>query len=72
MNFKLDDIIFLNNINFILNRSYRKLDFKKFDFFKIIKLIKFSYRLKLSLIIRIYNIFYINRFILVLNDLFLD
>ena len=71
MNFKLDDIIFLNNINFILNRLYYKLNFKKFDFFKIIKLIKFSYRLELPLIIRIYNIFYINYFILVLNDLFL-
>ena len=72
MNFKLDDIIFLSNINFILNRLYRKLNFKKFDFFKIIELIKFFYRLELSLIIRIYNIFYINRFILVLNDLFFN
>ena len=72
MNFKLDDIIFLNNINFILNRLYRKLDFKKFDSFKIIELIKFFYRLKLPLIIRIYNIFYINRLILVLNDLLFD
>ena len=72
MNFKLDDIIFLSNINFILNRLYRKLNFKKFDFFKIIELIKFFYRLKLPLIIRIYNIFYINRLILVLNDLLLN
>ena len=72
MNFKLDDIIFLNNINFILNRLYRKLNFKKFDSFKIIKFIKFSYKLKLPFIIRIYNIFYINRLILALNDLFFN
>ena len=72
MNFKVDDIIFLSNINFILNRLYRKLDFKKFDFFKIIEFIKFSYKLKLPLIIKIYNIFYINRLILALNDLLLD
>ena len=72
MNFKLGDIIFLSNINFILNRLYCKLNFKKFGSFKIIELIKSSYRLKLSLIIRIYNIFYINRLILILNNLFFD
>ena len=72
MNFKLNDIIFLNNINFILYRLYYRLNFKKFDSFKIIEFIKFSYRLELPLIIKIYNIFYINRFILVLNDLVLD
>ena len=72
MNFKLNNIIFINNINFILNRLYRKLDFKKFDSFKIIEFIEFFYRLELPLIIRIYNIFYINYFILALNDLLLD
>ena len=72
MNFKLNDIIFLNNINFILNRLYRKLDFKKFDPFKIIELIIFSYKLKLPLIIKIYNIFYINRLTLILNNLFVN
>ena len=72
MNFKLDDIIFLNYINFILNRLYYKLDFKKLGSFKVIELIEFFYKLKLLLIIRIYNILYVNRLTLILNDLFLD
>ena len=72
MNFKLDDIIFLNNINFILNYLYRKLNFKKVDFFKIIEFIKFSYKLELPFIIKIYKIFYINYLIFTLNDLFFN
>ena len=51
-------MIFLNNKNTKTKRPYKKLDNKKFSPFKVIVKIEYFYRLKLSLTIRIFNIFY--------------
>ena len=69
--FKIDDSLFLSSKNIIIKRSYKKLNNKKFDLFKIIALINLSYKLRLSKIIRIFNIFHSNLLILIIiNSLF--
>ena len=65
-------MVFLNNKNIIFNRSSYKLDYKKLSLFKIIDFIKILYYLKLSLNIRIYNVFYLNLLNLIINNLLLE
>ena len=56
--FKKDDLVFLNIKNIIINKSFKKLDDKMFGSFKIIFVIGFFYKLKLSEIMKIYNVFH--------------
>ena len=51
-------MVFLNNKNIKTKRPYKKLDNKKFNLFKVIAKIGHFYRLKLPIIIRIFNVFY--------------
>ena len=56
--FKKNDLIFFNNKNIVINKSSKKLNDKMFDLFKIIFVIDSFYKLKLSKIMRIYNVFH--------------
>ena len=69
MTFKKGDFVFLNNKNIVINKSFKKLNDKIFDSFKIIFIIDFFYKLKLFKIIRIYNVFYFKLLNLVIINL---
>ena len=56
--FKKDDLVFFNIKNIITNKSFKKLNDKMFDSFKVIFVIGSFYKLKLSEIIKIYNVFH--------------
>ena len=56
--FKKNDLVFLNIKNIVIDKSYKKLNDKMLDSFKVILIIDFFYKLKLSEIIRIYNVFH--------------
>lgn len=66
--FKIGDMVFLSNRNYNIERPSRKLDSKRWGPFKITELIGFSYRLELSSIMRIHNVFYANLLTLASND----
>ena len=71
MTFKKDDLVFLNIKNIIINKSFKKLNDKMFDLFKIIFVIDSFYKLKLSKIIKIYNVFHFKLLsLVVINSLF--
>ena len=56
--FKKDDLVFLNIKNIIIDKSFKKLNDKMFDSFKIIFVIDSFYKLELFEIMRIYNVFH--------------
>ena len=56
--FKKGDLVFLSIKNIITNKSSKKLNDKMFDSFKVISVIGSFYKLKLSEIMRIYNVFH--------------
>ena len=56
--FKKSDFIFISIKNIVIDKLYKKLNDKMLDSFKIILIINSFYKLKLSEIIRIYNVFY--------------
>ena len=58
MTFKKSDLVFLKFKNIIINKSFKKLNDKMFDSFKVIFIIDSFYKLKLSEIIKIYNVFH--------------
>ena len=69
--FKKNDFIFFNNKNIVINKSFKKLNNKMFDLFKIIFVIDFFYKLKLFKIIKIYNVFHLKFLnLVVINSLF--
>ena len=61
-------MVFFNSKNIKTKRSYKKLDNKKFSPFKVIAKIDYFYRLKLSIIIRIFNVFYSKLLILIITN----
>ena len=61
-------MIFLNSKNIKTKRSYKKFDNKKFNLFKIIAKVEYFYKLKLSSIIRIFNVFYFKLLILIITN----
>ena len=69
MTFKKDDLVFLNNKNIVINKSFKKLNDKIFDLFKIIFIINSFYKLKLFKIIKFYNVFYFKLLNLVVINL---
>ena len=71
MTFKKNDFVFINNKNIIINKSFKKLNDKIFDLFKIIFIINSFYKLKIFKIIKIYNVFYF-KFLnfVIINSLF--
>ena len=71
MTFKKGDLVFLNIKNIIIDKSFKKLNDKMFDSFKVIFVIDSFYKLKLSEIIKIYNVFYLKLLsLVVINSLF--
>ena len=56
--FKKDDLVFLSIKNIVIDKSYKKLNDKMLDLFKVILIINSFYKLKLSETIRIYNVFH--------------
>ena len=56
--FKKGDLVFFSTKNIITNKPFKKLNDKMFDSFKVIFVIDSFYKLKLSEIIRIYNVFH--------------
>ena len=71
MTFKKKDLVFFNNKNIVINKSFKKLNDKMFCLFKVIFIIDSFYKLKLFKIIKIYNVFYF-KFLnfVVINSLF--
>ena len=67
--FKKGDLVFFNTKNIIIDKSSKKLNDKMFDSFKVIFVIDFSYKLKLSEIIKIYNVFHFKLLSLVVINL---
>ena len=61
-------MVFFNNKNINIKRSYKKLNNKKFNLFKVKAKVEYFYRLKLPSIIRIFNIFYTKLLTLVIID----
>ena len=57
--FKKNDLVFLNIKNIIIDKLYKKLNDKMLDSFKIISIIDSFYKLKLSEIMKIYNVFHL-------------
>ena len=55
--FKKENLVLFNIKNIIINKLSKKLNDNMFDSFKIIFVIEFFYKLKLSEIIKIYNVF---------------
>ena len=58
MTFKKNDFVFFNIKNIIIDKSFKKLNNKMFDSFKIIFVINSFYKLKLFEIMKIYNVFH--------------
>ena len=58
--FKERDIIFLSSKNIVSTWPSRKLINKRYDLFKIIKIINNDYQLKLPVIFRIHNVFHLS------------
>ena len=56
--FKEKDLVFLNNKNIVTNKPLQKLNDKIFGSFKVLFVIDFFYKLKLSEMMRIYNVFH--------------
>ena len=68
--FKKNDLVFFNIKNIIIDKSFKKLNDKMFDLFKVIFVIDFSYKLKLFEIIKIYNVFHLKLLnLVVINSL---
>ena len=57
--FKENNLVFFNSKNIIINKLFKKSNDKMFDSFKIIFIINSFYKLKLSEIIKTYNVFYL-------------
>ena len=71
MTFKKDDLVFFNIKNIIIDKSFKKLNDKMFGSFKVIIVIDFFYKLKLSEIMRIYNVFHFKLLnLVIINSLF--
>ena len=71
MTFKKNDLVFLNSKNIVIDKSFKKLNDKMFDLFKIIFIIDSFYKLKLFKIIKIYNVFHLKFLnLVVINSLF--
>ena len=69
--FKKKDFVFFNIKNIIIDKSSKKLNDKMFGSFKVIFVIDFLYMLKLSEIIKIYNVFHFKLLsLVVINSLF--
>ena len=62
-------LVFLNNKNIDITRLLKKLNNKRFKLFEIKEFIDISYRLALSNIIRIHNVFYSKLLILATQNL---
>ena len=59
-------MVFFNSKNIKIKRPYKKLNNKKFSSFKVIAKIGYFYRLELSIIIRIFNVFHFKLLILII------
>ena len=69
--FKKNDLVFFNNKNIVINKSFKKLNDKMFDLFKIIFIINSFYKLKLFKIMKTYNVFYFKFLnLIIINSLF--
>ena len=67
--FKKDNLDFFNIKNIIIEKSFKKLNDKMFDSFKVIFVIDSFYKWKLFEIIKIYNVFHFKFLILVVTNL---
>ena len=71
MTFKKGDLVFFNIKNIIIDKSFKKLNDKMFDPFKVIFVIGSFYKLELFEIMRIYNVFHSKLLsLVVINSLF--
>ena len=69
--FKKGDLVFFSIKNIVIDKSYKKLNDKMLGSFKVILIINFFYKLKLSEIIKIYNVFHFKLLnLVVINSLF--
>jgi len=59
VNYKIESKMFLNERNIITARFFKKLDDKMLDLFKITDSVDFFYKLKLSDIMRVHDVFHL-------------
>jgi len=72
INYKIKSKMFLNERNIITARLFKKLDDKMLDSFKITDSVEFFYKLKLSDIMHIYNVFHSELLRSVVDDFLSD
>jgi len=72
INYEIESKMFLNEQNIITARLFKKLNDKMLDSFKITDSVDFFYKLKLSDIMHIHDIFHSELFHLVINDFLSD
>ena len=70
--FKKNDLVFFNIKNIVIDKLYKKLNNKMLDSFKVILIINFFYMLKLSEIMRIYNVFHFKLLNFIVINLLFD
>ncbi len=72
INYKIESKMFLNERNIITARLFKKLDDKMLDSFKITDSVDFFYKLKLSDIMHIHDVFHSELLHLVVKDFLSD
>ena len=68
INYKIESKMFLNERNIVTARLFKKLNDKMLDSFKITDSVDFFYKLKLSNIMCIHDVFHSELFYSVVND----
>jgi hypothetical protein len=71
-NYKIKDLVWLFIRNIKTNKSFKKLNHKMIDFYKIIKILKNACQLNLSISMKIHNSFHISLLILTFTDSLTD
>jgi len=72
INYKIESRVFLNKQNIVTARSFKKLNDKMLDSFKITDSVDFFYKLKLSDTMHIHNVFHSEFLCSVVNDFLSD
>jgi len=72
VNYKIESKMFLNERNIITARFFKKLDDKMLDSFKITDSVDFFYKLKLSDIMHVHDVFYSELFRSAVDDFLPD
>ena len=72
INYKIESKIFLNERNIVITKSFKKLNDKMLNSFNMLNFINFLYKLKLSEIMHIHDVFHFKLLHFVINNLLPD